>query len=79
MNDTVISHTSPSFCELQNKNGLYRWACNNAQLLADVQQERETIDFIHHRIKDSQTVTHGAMDTFIRVGIATLMGFYSKC
>lgn len=22
--DTVITHTSPSFCELQNKNGLYR-------------------------------------------------------
>ena len=73
MNDTVISHTSPSFCELQNKKELYRLACNDAQLLADVQQEWETIDCIHHRIKDCQTVTHGAMDTFIRVGIATLM------
>ena len=56
--DTVITHTSPSFCELQNKNGLYRWACNNAQLLADVQQERETMDCIHHKIKENQTVTH---------------------
>ena len=58
MNETVISHTSPSFCELQNKKGLYRLACNNAQLLADVQQEREIIDCIHHRIKDCQTITH---------------------
>lgn len=31
---------SPSFCELQNKNGLSEWASNDTQLLADVQQER---------------------------------------
>ena len=76
--DTIIPHSSPSFCELQNKNGLYRWACNDAQQLVDVQQERETMDCTHQRIKESQTVPIGAMDTFIKVGTVTLMGFYSK-
>lgn len=28
---------------------------------------------------ESQTVPIGAMDTFIKVGTVTLMGFYSKC
>ena len=56
--DTVITHTSPSFCELQNKNGLSEWGSNDAQLLADVQQERQTMDSIYHLLKESQTVTH---------------------
>lgn len=56
--DTVITHTSPSFCELQNKNGLSEWSSNDAQLLADVQQERQTMDSIYHLLKESQTVTY---------------------
>ena len=56
--DTVITHTSPSFCELQNKNGLYRWTNNDTQLLVDVQQERETMDSIHHMLKEKQNITH---------------------
>ena len=24
--DTVVTHTAPSFCELQNKDGLLQWA-----------------------------------------------------
>ena len=53
--DTVITHTSPSFCELQNKDELYRWSSDDAQLMTDVQQERETMDHIYQMIKESQT------------------------
>lgn len=56
--DTVITHTSPSFCELQNKNGLYRWTNNDTQLLVDIKQERETMDSIHHMLKEKQNITH---------------------
>ena len=56
--DTVITHTSPSFCELQNKNGLYRWANDDTQLTVDVQQERNTMDSIYHMLKENQNITH---------------------
>ncbi len=42
--DTVVTHTAPSFCELQNKDGLLQWAIYDNSLLDDVQKERETMD-----------------------------------
>lgn len=56
--DTVITHMSPSFCELQNKNGLSEWDSNDTQLLADVQQERQAMNSIYYLLKESRTVTH---------------------
>lgn len=44
--DTVITHTSPSFCELQNRNGLSEWSRDDTQLVVDVRQERQTMDAI---------------------------------
>ena len=69
--DTVITHTSPSFCELQNKNGLSEWGSNDAQLLADVQQGGKLwIPSITYS-KKAKLLPTGAMGIFIRVGIAT--------
>lgn len=49
--DAIITHTAPSFCELQNKNGLQQWALNDEYLLADVQKERETMDAVFEKMK----------------------------
>ena len=48
--DTVVTHTAPSFCELQNKNGLQQWAIGDDSLLTDVQMERETMDAIYENL-----------------------------
>ena len=55
--DTVVTHTAPSFCELQCKNGLEQWAVEDLELLSDVQQERNTIDELYNNL-DKSTVTH---------------------
>lgn len=44
--DTVITHTSPSFCELQSKQGLKSWAVMDPALVRDSDLERQTIDKI---------------------------------
>ncbi len=57
--DTIVTHTAPSFCELHTKQGLYKWAENDAQLTTDVQKEREIMDSIHHMMLiNKQPVTH---------------------
>lgn len=55
--DTVITHTAPSFCELQSKSGLESWAENDISLLDDIQQERSTMDEIYNALKE-QPLTH---------------------
>ena len=55
--DTVVTHTAPSFCELQCKNGLEQWAVEDLELLSDVQQERNTIDELYNNL-DKSPVTH---------------------
>jgi len=49
--DTVITHTAPSFCELNTHLGLESWAEWDSTLLDDVYAERETMDLIYHHIK----------------------------
>ena len=56
--DTVITHTSPSFCELQNKNGLSEWSRDDTQLVVDVRRERQTMDAIYYLLKERRTITH---------------------
>ena len=57
--DTVVTHTAPSFCELQNKNGLLQWAIYDNSLLDDVQNERETMDAIYAYLRaETETLTH---------------------
>ncbi len=42
--DIVVTHTSPSFCELITKDGLLGWAQKDAALLGDCERERAIID-----------------------------------
>ena len=57
--DAVVTHTAPSFCELQNKNGLLQWAINDDTLLDDVHREREVMDAIYQVLKsDGDRVKH---------------------
>lgn len=45
--DTVITHTSPSFCELSSHQGLQDWAAHDLTLLEDVERERKVMDNLH--------------------------------
>ena len=57
--DIVVTHTAPSFCELQNKNFLMQFADADPTLLDDVRAERETMDLLFHRLKqDAHPLTH---------------------
>lgn len=42
--DAVVTHTSPSYCELLTKDGLRDWLIYDPGLKWDVPQERETMD-----------------------------------
>jgi hypothetical protein len=44
--DTVITHSSPSFCELSSHQGLHAWAIRDEDLLDDVKRERKVMDDI---------------------------------
>lgn len=54
--DIVVSHTAPSFCELQQKDGLKSWAENDKDLLFDVSYERKLMDDIYNYL-----VNHGSI------------------
>lgn len=57
--ETVITHTAPSFCELQNKNFLLQFAASDATLLDDVHSERATMDALYDRLRhDAHPLTH---------------------
>ena len=45
--DIVITHTSPSFCELLSKEGISKWTCNDKTLISDIQQEREVMNSLY--------------------------------
>lgn len=49
--DTVVTHTSPSFCELISKDGLSEWATRDPNLLADCDKERRTMNLIFEYLK----------------------------
>ncbi len=57
--NTVVTHTAPSFCELQSKNGLASWAANDPDLLHDCDNERKQMDLLFsHLERDRHPVTH---------------------
>jgi len=49
--DTIVTHTAPSFCEFQSKQGLISWAQEDAALLDDCDAERTTMDAILAHLK----------------------------
>ena len=57
--DIVITHSAPSFCQLQNKNFLMQYASSDEALLDDVRMERETMDALYNRLLyDAHPLTH---------------------
>ena len=50
--DTVITHTAPSFCELENKQGLKSWAVMDPALVWDTGRERRAMDQLFESLKD---------------------------
>lgn len=52
--DTVVSHTAPSFCGLNEHRYLRSWAAEDPKLLSDVTAERKTVDQIHKRLLDDE-------------------------
>ena len=57
--DIVITHTAPTFCELQNKNFLLQFAASDATLLDDVRAERATMDALYDRLRhDAHPLAH---------------------
>lgn len=51
--DAVITHTAPSFCELQSKLGLASWCLKDENLMEDVNVERATMDQLYQCLKDA--------------------------
>lgn len=51
--DAVITHTAPSFCELQSKLGLASWCLENEKLMEDVNVERATMDQLYQYLKEA--------------------------
>lgn len=45
--DTVVTHSAPSFCQLNAKHALRSWAAMDPALMDDVDAERKTMDQIH--------------------------------
>ena len=57
--DIVITHSAPSFCQLQNKNFLMQYASSDEALLDDVHAERKTMDALYHRLlHDAHPLTY---------------------
>ena len=50
--DTVITHTSPSFCELSSHQGLHDWAMRDENLLDDVKHERKVMDSLYTHLRE---------------------------
>lgn len=52
--DTVVSHTAPSFCPLQEKNFLKDWSDKDPDLLEDCDRERKIMDDIFFALKENK-------------------------
>ena len=46
--DTVITHTSPSFCELLSHHFLEDWVAHDAELMDDIKYERQVMDDLYN-------------------------------
>lgn len=57
--NAVVTHTAPSFCELQTKNGLCCYAYSDDTLMDDVANERAVMDDIYNLLKrQKHPITH---------------------
>lgn len=56
--DTVITHTSPSFCELTSHHFLESWIEQDADLLDDIKYERQVMDDIYNYLYSKNHPLH---------------------
>ena len=75
--DLVITHTAPSFCELQEKTGLESWAKSDNTLLSDIDKERAVMDAIYESLKD-QPVSHWLYGHFHQSWHSSINGILFK-
>lgn len=54
--DTVATHTCPSFCEPQTKDGIRYWMKMDEDLERDIDNERETMDKIYRKLGEKQFI-----------------------
>lgn len=52
--DAVVSHTAPSFCELNSHRGLQSWAAMDPELIDDVNRERKVMDQVFKALMDNE-------------------------
>ena len=77
--DTVITHTAPSFCELQSKNGLCCYAYDDNSLINDVTEERAIMDKIYNMLKhQNHPLTHWCYGHFHQSWHASIEGTLFK-
>ena len=48
--DTVVTHTAPSFCPLQDKHGVRSWLLSDPELFSDLDKERDIMDQIYSEL-----------------------------
>ena len=48
--DTVVTHTAPSFCPLQDKHGVRPWLLSDPELFGDLDKERGIMDQIYFEL-----------------------------
>ena len=48
--DTVVTHTAPSFCPLQDKHGVRSWLLSDPELFGDLDKERDIMDQIYSEL-----------------------------
>ena len=75
--DTVVTHTAPSFCELQSKNGLESWTASDTTLLSDIHEERSIMDAIYEGLK-GQSINHWCYGHFHQSWHSSIEGTFFK-
>lgn len=75
--DTVVTHTAPSFCELQDKAGICTWTKDDLELIPDLHDERSTMDTIHARLKEKK-ISHWCYGHFHQSWHASIEGTLFK-
>ena len=48
--DTIVTHTAPSFCPLQDKHGVRSWLLQDPELFDDLDKERSIMDQIYSEL-----------------------------
>ena len=77
--DIVVTHTAPSFCELQTKSGLMSWASQDPDLLQDCDHEREQMDeLLKHLKSDGHPVARWCYGHFHQSWHSEILGTFFK-